>query len=369
VRGESMVNEGAPAAEAPRDPADRHARGGGPAILMTSADSDVEVALLDVEGRIVCVNDAWSRFCADNGGDATRCGVGVSYLEICDRAADDGTAALVAASVRSALQGDLPAPLAVDVPCHSSGELRWFDVLVSSRLGDDGACLGATVTLSLARVVARAPSPVPTLPPDPAPAPTGWPRGERCAELLGDGVAHAVFAVAPCAVLLADDDGRIIAANAQADALFGAGAGGLISQRLDRILPSHWGQLSGEWPTGGEPRWTDAAYSGRVAVGARLDGSFVRVQIASAPVPLSYGTGVLVTASDPEVDPGHALAGTGALLIDLDVVLRRVFSAGLTVAGVRERLERDDVSARALTDAITDLDRAASELRHAARHE
>jgi len=34
---------------------------------------------------------------------------------------------------------------------------------------------------------------------------------------------------------------------------------------------------------------------------------------------------------------------------------------------VRERLERDGVPARVLTEAIGDLDRAAKELRHAAR--
>jgi PAS domain S-box-containing protein len=362
-----MANDGEPAAEVPGDPADRHSRGGGPAILVMSSASDVEVALLDLEGRIVCVNDAWARFCADNGGDASRCGVGVSYLDICDGAGDDGTAALVAASVRSALLGDLPAPLAVDVPCHSSGELRWFDVLVSSRLDDDGACMGATVTLSLARVVSRAPSPVPTVAVDPAPAPTGWPRGERCAELLGDGVAHAVFAVAPCAVLLADDDGRIIAANAQADELFGTGAGGLMGRLLDQLLPPHWGEGRGGRAADEVPQWTDPAYSGRAAVGSRPDGSYVRVQIASAPVPLSYGTGVLVTASASPGNPGPAVAGNEALLVDLDVVLRRIFSAGLALTGVRERLERDGVPARVLTEAIGDLDRAAKELRHAAR--
>ena len=91
------------------------------------------------------------------------------------------------------------------------------------------------------------------------------------------------------------------------------------------------------------------------------------MRIASAPVPLSYGTGVLVTASALDREPAGAAVGT--LLVDLDVVLRRVFSAGLTLAGVRERLEADGVSARSLTEAIADLDVAAQELRHAARHE
>ena len=180
-------------------------------------------------------------------------------------------------------------------------------------------------------------------------------------------MAHAVFAVAPCAVLLADDDGRVIAANAQADAVFGTGTGGLLGHLLDRLLPSHWRDGSEDGVADGVGGWADPAYSGRVAIGARPDGSYIRLQIASAPVPLSYGTGVLVTATAVDRGPGSAAVGT--LLVDLDVVLRRVFSAGLTLVGVRERLEREGVPARVLTEAIADLDLAATELRHAARHE
>ena len=180
-------------------------------------------------------------------------------------------------------------------------------------------------------------------------------------------MAHALFAVAPCAVLLADDDGRVVAANAQADALFGTGAGGLVGHLLDRLLPSYWQAGTGDLPAGGVRPWADPAYSCRVAVGARPDSSYLRLQIASAPVPLSYGTGILVTASALDDEP--AGTGTGTLLVDLDAVLRRIFTAGLALAGVRERLETDDVSAAVLAGAIADLDRAAQELRHAARHE
>jgi len=54
------------------------------------------------------------------------------------------------------LQVDLPAPMAVEVPCHSPDTSRWLDTLISSRLDDDARCLGATVTLSLARSVPQA---------------------------------------------------------------------------------------------------------------------------------------------------------------------------------------------------------------------
>ena len=41
------------------------------------------IAVLDGEGHIVAVNDAWSRFAAANGGVAARTGVGTNYLQVC----------------------------------------------------------------------------------------------------------------------------------------------------------------------------------------------------------------------------------------------------------------------------------------------
>ena len=119
------------------------------------ADVGVEVALLDQDGVIVSVNDAWQAFAVGNGGDPARMGPGVSYLDACAAAADDPAAAQVASAIRAALAGRLPGSLTVEVPCHSPYAERWFDVLVSTRLDDDGRSVGATVTLSLTRAQTR----------------------------------------------------------------------------------------------------------------------------------------------------------------------------------------------------------------------
>ena len=119
------------------------------------ADVGVEVALLDQDGVIVSVNDAWQAFAVGNGGDPARMGPGVSYLDACAAAADDPAAAQVATAIRAALEGRLPGSLTVEVPCHSPYAERWFDVLVSTRHDDDGRSVGATVTLSLTRSQTR----------------------------------------------------------------------------------------------------------------------------------------------------------------------------------------------------------------------
>ncbi|MEJ2860840.1 PAS domain-containing protein [Actinomycetospora flava] len=110
-------------------------------------DPPVETALLDATGVIVWVDDTWDAFCRANGGDPARAGVGLSFLALCD-AAGDPQSATVAAAIRAALDGDLPAPARVEVPCHAPTHPRFFDVLVSSRRDDRGDVLGATVTLS-----------------------------------------------------------------------------------------------------------------------------------------------------------------------------------------------------------------------------
>jgi DNA-binding NarL/FixJ family response regulator len=110
---------------------------------------EAEVALLDRAGVIVSVNAAWIAFAEANGGDPASTGVGQSYLEACAAAPGDHNAEQVAAGLRAALEGDLLVPMKVHVPCHSADTSRWFDVFISSRLADDGHCLGATVTLAL----------------------------------------------------------------------------------------------------------------------------------------------------------------------------------------------------------------------------
>lgn len=114
-------------------------------------DVGVEVVLLDRDGVIVSVNEAWGAFARANGGDPARMGRGVSYLDACAAAAGDPVAGEVAAAIRRALAGDLPGPLSIGVPCHSPRTARWFDMLISPRQDGQGQHLGATVTLSLAR--------------------------------------------------------------------------------------------------------------------------------------------------------------------------------------------------------------------------
>ena len=49
-----------------------------------------QVATLDRDGVVIAVNEAWTRFAEQNGGDAARVSVGVNYLDVCRGAAGTG---------------------------------------------------------------------------------------------------------------------------------------------------------------------------------------------------------------------------------------------------------------------------------------
>ena len=119
------------------------------------ADLATEVALVDRAGVIVWVNAAWQRFAVDNAADpdGVGLGVGTSYLAVCEAAAAGGDAlsAQMAGGIRAAVEGDLPAPMRLLLPCHAPQRDRWFDVLISSRYDADGTCTGAAITLSPCR--------------------------------------------------------------------------------------------------------------------------------------------------------------------------------------------------------------------------
>ncbi|MGE5153754.1 MAG: sensor histidine kinase [Bdellovibrio bacteriovorus] len=92
-----------------------------------------QVAVLDRQGVIIAVNQAWCRFAAENGASAElRAGLGLDYLAACRnatpeavdqaRAVADGVTAVLAREVES---------FAMEYPCHDRDRQRWFAVTVA----------------------------------------------------------------------------------------------------------------------------------------------------------------------------------------------------------------------------------------------
>jgi PAS domain S-box-containing protein len=102
------------------------------------------IALLDRDGNIVAVNEAWRRFALVNLCSRDDLGVGWNYLEVCDRARGDRSteASAMARGIRAVLAGKA-ADFAVEYPCPSPTAPRWFRATVTPL--DRGGTGGAVV--------------------------------------------------------------------------------------------------------------------------------------------------------------------------------------------------------------------------------
>jgi PAS domain S-box-containing protein len=87
------------------------------------------VALLNGEGLIVSVNEAWRHFDNDNALQGSGYEIGENYLEICDRThgEDSADAHQVAAGIRSVLDGSAR-NFSIEYPCHTPAEQQWFQL-------------------------------------------------------------------------------------------------------------------------------------------------------------------------------------------------------------------------------------------------
>ena len=90
------------------------------------------VALLDAQGHIVSVNEAWRRFAAANDLSDASFGVGTNYAAVCERAvgpnAEEAPAA--AQGLRAVLAGQAAA-FSLEYPCHSDDHQRWYRMMVT----------------------------------------------------------------------------------------------------------------------------------------------------------------------------------------------------------------------------------------------
>jgi anti-anti-sigma factor len=325
-------------------------------------DVGVQVALLDRDGVIAWVNQAWRAFAAANGSDPARTGVGVSYLQACAAAGDDPVTAEVAAAIRAALAGDLPDPLTIDVPCHSPATERWFNMAISSRFADDGRRQGATVTLSLTRSRPQLRS-------------AGSDRGLR---RVGGGQGPAAGAAGVTqgllwkmidafddGVALADGDGTLVLANRRLEEMFGYPCSELAGYPVERLVPAHL-QLAhrGHLAAYGQAPRIRAMGAGARLTGLRKDGTAFPVEISLRPVPTATGRFTLAVVRDIAAD--RHLAGQQAQSTQglLDRIITALHQVGV---GLQTAVELpEDTAAQRIEEALGTLNDLISDIRDTA---
>jgi signal transduction histidine kinase len=98
------------------------------------------IAVLDPRGVIVSVNEAWRAFAAANGLPDPDHAIGLSYVDVCDRARgrDSAEANEVGNGIRAVLDGGLEC-FSMEYSCASPTTPRWFLLTAAPLAEDQGA--------------------------------------------------------------------------------------------------------------------------------------------------------------------------------------------------------------------------------------
>jgi len=101
------------------------------------------VAVIDRNGQIIAVNDAWRRFAVENGDpDTASVSIGANYLEVCRQAmrGEEPTAEAVISGIESVLDGSRD-KFRMEYDCSSPSEKRWFVLNASPLKGPGGGAV------------------------------------------------------------------------------------------------------------------------------------------------------------------------------------------------------------------------------------
>jgi len=109
------------------------------------------VAVMDRDGVIVEVNEAWTRFAKENGAtDMTGVGVGTSYFDVCGQAPEDELARNAMDGIRRVMDGAL-SDFQMEYPCHCQSEDRWFQLRVLPLKDSQGGVVVAHENITARR--------------------------------------------------------------------------------------------------------------------------------------------------------------------------------------------------------------------------
>lgn len=176
--------------------------------------------ILDREGRIAAVNEAWRSFGLLNGATVTP-DVGDSYLAACNRgaAAGEESAARAAREIRRLLASG-SGTASVTYPCHAPESQRWFEAQAVGFPTADGNCALVIHQDVTAREQARA----------------ALDASER--------TLRAVIEALPVGLWTLDASGRIVHGNPAGKRIWAG-------ERL--VGPERFGEYKGWWVSTGEP--------------------------------------------------------------------------------------------------------------------
>lgn len=319
--------------------------------VMNSLSSSI--AVLDRQGRIIRVNDAWQRFAASNGGNPLLQGViGQDYLDLCWRAATrEPQAARALAGLDAVLAGELSS-FVLEYSCAGPHKERWCMMQVRPLVGAVPGLLVSYQDISqrklveldlaahkdqLERLVAQR---------------TRELENARAqAELILESTADGIFGL--------DMQGQIIFINPAACAMLGYPESGLIGRQAHQML--HHTHADGCPFPATDCSMLDALREGQAAhvdteVFWRADGTSLPVAYATQPMVVEGKTvGAVVSFQDISIqraaekarenllaEAQHLAKVKSEFLANMSHEIRTPLSAilGLARIGARENIGR-----------------------------
>lgn len=198
------------------DPAQQEAEG----VVKAALDALTEhIAILNEDGTIIHVNQAWREFGELNHYPDSSYGIGQNYLAVCEksaRAAQD--AALVANGIRAVMRRE-SGEFYLEYPCHSPTERRWYVVRVTcfSWYGAIRVIVAHQNITAVKQVQVELAD--------------SKRRLEAILENLADGV------------ITFDQTGRIESINSAGAHIFGYEPDEILGEKVTRLIPA----LAGDW--------------------------------------------------------------------------------------------------------------------------
>lgn len=107
------------------------------------------IVVLDKNGLILQVNDAWDNFAKANQTDACSVGIGCNYLTVCQKATShpEDYASRAYQGIKTVLE-NRSSFYTMEYPCHSTRQQRWFLMSVVPLLGDAGGAVVAHMNVT-----------------------------------------------------------------------------------------------------------------------------------------------------------------------------------------------------------------------------
>lgn len=281
------------------------------------------IAVLDAQGRIVAVNEAWRRFARENGGDADACYVGASYPQACEPAIAQGDAVARAIhdGIGDLLQGRRDA-FAVEYACRTPARKRWFLARIT-RFEHEG---GTYLAVAHEDITARK-------------------QAERSLQAAERNLRNVLEAL-PIGVWLMDAQGRIVHGNPAGKDIWAGGR---------YVGPEQFGEYKGWWLDSGKPVAADEWAAARaIRKGETSIDEQIRIECFDGSGKIILNSAVPLRDEDGRIN--------GAIIVNQDITARYQAEAKLRETGasldaanreLQQVLVREQLNAR--TDALTGL--------------